>query len=580
MLTRLILATALVVVSAPQGPAATFYVSTNGGDNSPGNEAQPWRTIQKAANTMSAGDTVYVQSGHFDERVTTVRGGTAPENRITFRAIGTVTMKGFTVQHPFITVDGFDITGATSASNSDAYVAVSKTGDWFELLNCTVRDGIQAVRNDMVFEPPNKISSSTGGFLAAGFVPGMTVQFYRATNVALANGEKSFLVSSVTDTSLVFATSAIAADGPKPTYLTGSAIYGLYLADGTDNCLFRSNRFSNLSYRYWFVQGSNHLFEANILEHNNGWDLIFFMGADHKFVRNLFQNNGWGTFIPSPDVFDCWPVKYERITFSNNFVINMMGVINAQKYNKTVSGPFWIKNNVFVDVGWLSIRMPNTTFENNTLLRVARQANALVQVEKHPLIFDLGDYATNAVIRNNIFVDCGQATGPTTPDQVGWYRFLGPTNTVTLENNFVAGSAPNYDAKTGFPEPDPTLNGGYPGFVNLDDPLGPDGVPFTADDGLRLRADSKLVGKGAGLVDLGAYNTRPPLPRLSIALSPPTNIQLSWPTSANTFELQSALTLTSPWSAVEVAPTIEGRSFVATFGHTNPATFFRLRQVP
>jgi len=82
------------------------------------------------------------------------------------------------------------------------------------------------------------------------------------------------------------------------------------------------------------------------------------------------------------------------------------------------------------------------------------------------------------------------------------------------------------------------------------------------------------------MVDLGAYNTRPPLPRLSIALSPPTNIQLSWPTSANTFELQSALTLTSPWSAVEVAPTIEGRSFVATFGHTNPATFFRLRQVP
>jgi len=580
MLTRLILATALVVVSAPQGSAATFYVSTNGGDDSPGNEAQPWRTIQKAANTMSAGDTVYVQSGHFDERVTTVRGGTAPENRITFRAIGTVTMKGFSVQHPFITVDGFDITGATSPSNSDAYVAVSKTGDWFELLNCTVRDGIQAVRNDMVFEPPNKISSPSGGFLAAGFVPGMTVQFYRATNVALANGEKSFLVSSVTDTSLVFATSTIVADGPKPAYLTGSAIYGLYLADGTDNCLFRSNRFSNLSYRYWFVQGSNHLFEANILEHNNGWDLIFFMGADHKFVRNLFQNNSWGTYIPSPDVFDCWPVKYERITFSNNFVINMKGVINAQKYNATVSGPFWIKNNVFVDVGWLSIRMPNTTFENNTLLRVARQANVLVQVEKHPLIFDLGDYATNAVIRNNIFVDCGQATGATTPDQVGWYRFLGPTNTVTLENNFVAGSAPNYGAKTGFPEPDPTLNGGYPGFVNLDDPLGPDGVPFTADDGLRLRADSKLVGKGAGLVDLGAYNTRPPLPRLSIALSPPANIQLSWPTSANTFELQSALTLTSSWSAVEVAPTIEGSSFVTTLGHTNPTTFFRLRQVP
>lgn len=41
------------------------------------------------------------------------------------------------------------------------------------------------------------------------------------------------------------------------------------------------------------------------------------------------------------------------------------------------------------------------------------------------------------------------------------------------------------------------LEGGKPSFVSIDDPLGPDGLPFTADDGLRLRAESKLLGAGA-----------------------------------------------------------------------------------
>ena len=39
---------------------ATFYVSTSGSDSNPGTLTQPWMTIEHAANTATAGATVYV----------------------------------------------------------------------------------------------------------------------------------------------------------------------------------------------------------------------------------------------------------------------------------------------------------------------------------------------------------------------------------------------------------------------------------------------------------------------------------------------------------------------------------------
>lgn len=40
---------------------AIYYVATYGNDSNPGTAAQPWRTIQHAANVMVAGDTVFVR---------------------------------------------------------------------------------------------------------------------------------------------------------------------------------------------------------------------------------------------------------------------------------------------------------------------------------------------------------------------------------------------------------------------------------------------------------------------------------------------------------------------------------------
>ncbi|MGA2922839.1 MAG: Ig-like domain repeat protein [Candidatus Sulfotelmatobacter sp.] len=56
---------------------ATRYVSTKGNDSNPGTIGAPWLTIQHAANSVSAGATVYVFGGVYNESVNFPASGTA-----------------------------------------------------------------------------------------------------------------------------------------------------------------------------------------------------------------------------------------------------------------------------------------------------------------------------------------------------------------------------------------------------------------------------------------------------------------------------------------------------------------------
>ena len=56
---------------------STFYVSKSGNDTNSGSFTSPWLTIQHAANSVSAGATVYVETGVYDESVTFPSSGAA-----------------------------------------------------------------------------------------------------------------------------------------------------------------------------------------------------------------------------------------------------------------------------------------------------------------------------------------------------------------------------------------------------------------------------------------------------------------------------------------------------------------------
>jgi hypothetical protein len=72
----------------PQAPAGKlYYVSTVGDDANPGTEAEPFRTIGKAANVAVGGDTVLIRAGVYNEFVKPLNSG-APGQYITYKSYG------------------------------------------------------------------------------------------------------------------------------------------------------------------------------------------------------------------------------------------------------------------------------------------------------------------------------------------------------------------------------------------------------------------------------------------------------------------------------------------------------------
>jgi len=92
--------------------ATVYYVAPGGRDSNPGTASQPWQTIQKAADTLVAGDTVYIRAGTYPEQVVPQNSGSAG-NTITFAAYPgeTVTIDGSGRTLPDDLVGLFHISG-------------------------------------------------------------------------------------------------------------------------------------------------------------------------------------------------------------------------------------------------------------------------------------------------------------------------------------------------------------------------------------------------------------------------------------------------------------------------------------
>jgi len=94
--------------------AEIYYVAKDGNDSNPGTETRPWLTLHKVANTMVAGDTVYVKEGDYSGTVVSItRSGTA-DNYISYLAYpGHTPIIGqlyFEYGASYNKFDGFEIT--------------------------------------------------------------------------------------------------------------------------------------------------------------------------------------------------------------------------------------------------------------------------------------------------------------------------------------------------------------------------------------------------------------------------------------------------------------------------------------
>jgi parallel beta-helix repeat protein len=141
--------------SSCQGPAGVYYVRTDGDDDNTGEENTPqgaWRTIQKAAETLDAGETVRVQPGTYCEEVHPQNSGQDGQP-ITYRADGWAVLSGETTrdfafhldQRDYIVIDGFEMTLYRDSGGDDGTVYLGNSSHNV-IRNChihhTGRDGI------------------------------------------------------------------------------------------------------------------------------------------------------------------------------------------------------------------------------------------------------------------------------------------------------------------------------------------------------------------------------------------------------------------------------------------------------
>ncbi|MBI5819497.1 MAG: right-handed parallel beta-helix repeat-containing protein [Verrucomicrobia bacterium] len=68
---------ALLLAASRLASAAEYCVDPKGDDANTGTESQPWKTLQKAADTLVAGDTVRIKAGTYHERVIPKNSGSA-----------------------------------------------------------------------------------------------------------------------------------------------------------------------------------------------------------------------------------------------------------------------------------------------------------------------------------------------------------------------------------------------------------------------------------------------------------------------------------------------------------------------
>lgn len=139
-----------------------FYVDKNNpaaSDANPGTAAEPWLTIQHAANTCQAGDSVVIRAGNYFENIVTQQSGNETDGYIVFAAYpgedvvidgtGNAEETGWRMQHSFIKLYGLEIYNWAT------------TGIWiinasnFEIIGCEVHEmpfgiGISGSSHDFI----------------------------------------------------------------------------------------------------------------------------------------------------------------------------------------------------------------------------------------------------------------------------------------------------------------------------------------------------------------------------------------------------------------------------------------------
>lgn len=268
--------------------AASYYVDSNdsgSSDTNSGSQSSPWKTIQKAANVATSGDTVYVRSATYNESVTIKNSGKSG-SPIVFKAYpgdnpiidgsGSSAIK--LVDSPansYITWDGIDV------RNAKGY------GIWFEgsynkIINCKIynngvgnsRTGLTIIAGDHNIIRHNEIYNNGWNGLSIPDNNYTTIEFNDIHDHAYHMGVNMFPIQNTGGNMLT---------GNKVRYNkihdnSGAGIYTRYQQDFefVGNLIYR-NQYSGIKFTYESGYSSTYTCNGKIYNNtiaNNGEDGI------------------------------------------------------------------------------------------------------------------------------------------------------------------------------------------------------------------------------------------------------------------------------------------------------------------
>ncbi len=213
-------ATATVTLLAHSTTGNTYYVATSGNDGSDGSSNAPWKTVQHAADTAKAGDTVFVHNGVYNEHVTFSKSGSSASGYITFASapgeLATLDGTGLDIpQHMwglatfnsanYVVFEGFEVRNYTSNSTKDVPIGifVAGAGSSVQLINNSVHDITTTAKTT-----PKKCGSDAFGITVYGTqapaaIDGLVVSGNEVRNLHTGCSETLSLDGNVTNWAVV-----------------------------------------------------------------------------------------------------------------------------------------------------------------------------------------------------------------------------------------------------------------------------------------------------------------------------------------------------------------------------------------